>query len=246
VRVQNFPKAVLYTNSMRRIKRTRLHKSRILIVQCTRMHLKERMYPYLVTSLDNSILGAEATSADTSNRQKTTESVTLRFHKHVLDRLRKDAEDKQISLNTLLNQIAIQHLDWHAHAAKAGFITVRKGNITKMLEKIPEKDIIEIAELTARKESKEFVMMLRNEYSLISALDVIETWIEITGYSYRHEVRGSEHFFIVQHDMGKKWSLFLKEMYRFIFEDFGLTRVDFDSSENTLSFKVDIGAIFMR
>jgi hypothetical protein len=204
------------------------------------------MYPDLVTPLDNSSLWAQGTSAGTSNRQKTTESVTLRFRKYVLDRLRKDAADKQISLNTLLNQIAIQHLDWHSNAAKAGFITVRKGNIIKMLEKIPEKDIIEIAELTARKESKGFVMMLRNEYSLISALDVIETWIEITGYSYRHEVRGSEHFFILQHDMSMKWSLFLKEIYRFIFEDFGLARVDFDSSENTLSFKVNIGEILLH
>jgi hypothetical protein len=144
-------------------------------------------------------------------------------------------------LNTLLNQIAIQHLDWHAHAAEAGFITVRKNNIMMMLEKISEREreIIEIAERTAR-ESKEFVMMLRNEYSLISALDVIETWIEIAGYSYRHEVRGSEHFFIVQHDMGIKWSLFIREIYRFVFEDFGLARVDFDSSENALSFKVNI------
>jgi hypothetical protein len=204
------------------------------------------MYPYLDTLMDNSSLEAGTTSSTSSNHQKTTESVTLRFHKHVLDRLRKDALDKRISLNTLLNQIAIQHLDWHAHAAKAGFITVRKGNIMKMLEKISEREIIEIAEHSARKESKEFVMMLRNEYSLISALDVIETWIEITGYSYRHEVRGSEHFFIVQHDMGIKWSFFIREIYRFIFEDFGLARVDFDSSENALSFKVDIGAIFMR
>jgi len=204
------------------------------------------MYPNLVTLMDNSSLEAGTTSAISSNHQKTTESVTLRFHKRVLERLRKDAQDKQISLNTLLNQIAIQHLDWHAHAAKAGFITVRKGSIMKMLEKIPEKDIIEIAELSARKESKEFVMMLRNEYSLSSALDVIETWIEITGYSYRHEVRGSKHFFILQHDMGMKWSLFLREIYRFIFEDFSLGRVNFDLSENALSFKVDIGAILMR
>jgi hypothetical protein len=198
------------------------------------------MYPNSDTLMDNSSLEAGTTSATSSNHQKTTESVTLRFHKYILDRLRKDAQDKQVSLNTLLNQIAIQHLDWHAHAAKAGFITVRKGSIMKMLEKISEREIIEIAESTARKESKEFVMMLRNEYNLISALDVIETWIEITGYSYRHEVRGSEHFFIVQHDMGIKWSLFIREIYRFVFEDFGLARVDFDSSENALSFKINM------
>lgn len=172
--------------------------------------------------------------------QKLTESVTLRFDKEILGMLRNEAKEKQISLNTLLNQLAIQHLDWHAHAAKAGFITVRKGKIMKMLEKISEKDIIEIAEYIAKKESKDFVLMLRNEYNIHSSLDVIESWIKIAGYSYRHEVKGEEHSYTIQHDMGRKWSLYLKEQYRFIFEDFGLPRVDFDPSENTLSFRVNL------
>ena len=177
---------------------------------------------------------------------KTTESVTLRLDKDILDKLKKEAKEKQISLNVLMGQIALQHLDWHSHSVKAGFITVRRGKIMKILEKITEKDIVEIAEYVAKKESKGFVMMLRNEYNITSALEVIETWIKISGYSYRHEIRGSEHSYIIQHEMGKKWSLYLRELYRFIFEDFGLPRVDFDASDDMLSFKVDIGAIFLR
>ena len=182
----------------------------------------------------------------TSSKSRVTESVTLRFDKDLVDRLRKEAKEKQISLNSLMGQIAFQHLDWHAHSIKAGFITVRRGKIMKMLEKISEKDIVEIAEYIAKRESKDFIMMLRNEYNITSALEVIETWIKIAGYSYRHEVRGSEHSFIIQHNMGKKWSLYLKEQYRFIFEDFGLPRIDFDVSETMLSFKVNMDTILLR
>jgi hypothetical protein len=189
---------------------------------------------------------AQAATSTGPAYQKTTESVTLRFDRNILDSLRSEAKDKQVSLNALVNQIARQHLDWHAHATKAGFITVRKSKITKILEKISEKDVVEIAEYIAKKESKSFVMMLRNEYSIYSALEVIETWIKIAGYSYRHEARGSEHSYVIQHDMGRKWSLYLREQYRFIFEDFGLPRVEFDASESTLSFKVDLGVNFLR
>jgi hypothetical protein len=66
-------------------------------------------------------------------------------------------------------------------------------------------------------------------------------WLKIAGYSYRHEVRGTEHSYFIQHGMGIKWSLYLSELFRFIGEDFGLTRVDFDVAENTLSFRIDIG-----
>jgi hypothetical protein len=192
----------------------------------------------------------EASSAEDSSRpashQRITENVTLRFDKHILDRLRKEAKYKQISLNILMNQIATQHLDWHAYSTKAGFTTVRKDTIVKMLEKISENDIVEIAEYVAKKGSKEFIMMLKNEYTITSTLEVIETWIKIAGYSYRHEVTGSEHSYIIQHDMGLKWSLYLREGCQVIFKDFGLPRVDFDVSENMLSFRVDIGTALLR
>jgi hypothetical protein len=182
----------------------------------------------------------------TSNPPKSSESVTLRLDKDILDKLRKEAKEKQVSLNVLAGQITLQHLDWHAYASKAGFIAITRGTVRKMLEKITEKDIVEIAEYVAKKESKEFIIMLKNDYSVTSALQVLDTWLKIVGYSYRHEVRGSEHSYIIQHEMGKKWSLYLRDLFRLISEDFGLPRVDFDVNENMLSFKVDIGAIFLR
>ncbi|MDQ3967435.1 MAG: hypothetical protein M3275_03460 [Thermoproteota archaeon] len=206
------------------------------------MHLRKREEPAVVAELSYS---SREVTGRTTNYQKVTESVTLRFDKNSLKKLRNEADEKQISLNTLMNQIVTQHLEWHANAAKAGFTTMRKGTVVKMLEKISEQDIISIAELVAKKESKGFIMMLRNEYSLTSALEVLETWIKIAGYSYRHNVRGdSEHSYIIYHDMSRKWSLYLKELFRFIFEDFGLARVDFDIGEDTLAFKVDLAIPF--
>lgn len=85
--------------------------------------------------------------------------------------------------------------------------------------------------------------MLRNEYNIDSALDVVETWIKISGYPYTHKTDGSKHTYIIQHEMGKKWSIYLSELYRFLFEAFELKHVDFDVSNNMLSFVVDVEII---
>ena len=82
-------------------------------------------------------------------------------------------------------------------------------------------------------------MLLRNEYNIESALDVIETWIKISGYPYRHEVNYTQHSYVIQHDMGKNWSLYLAELFRNLFEEFGLKRVEFDLTHNSLDFIVD-------
>jgi hypothetical protein len=70
------------------------------------------------------------------------------------------------------------------------------------------KEITSIAEYIAKKETKDFVLLLRNEYNIESALDVIETWIKISGHPYRHEVNYTSHSYVIQHDMGRNWSLY--------------------------------------
>lgn len=175
-----------------------------------------------------------------SKKQKRdTESITFRLQSPVLQKLRQEAEQKDISINILVAQILKQHGDWHSNASKAGFIAARRTLLIKLMDKISEKDIASISEELARKETKDFVLLLRNEYSLESALKAIESWIRISGFAFRHENADTIHSYILQHDMGKKMSLYLAELFRSLFDDFSLKKIQFDLSENIISFVVD-------
>ena len=163
----------------------------------------------------------------------------MRLDGIILDKLRREAEQKDISVNTLVSHLIRRHIDWHSNAAKAGFVNVRRGLLIDLINRLPEKEISLIAKYTAKKETKDFVLLLRSEYNIESALDVIETWIKISGHPYRHEVSYNRHSYVIQHDMGMNWSLYMAEQYRFLFEEFGLRRVEFDVNDNTLDFVVD-------
>ena len=62
-----------------------------------------------------------------------SESVTFRIDSMALKKLRREAEQKDISTNILVNQIIKDHLNWHSNAAKAGFIAVRRPFVTKVI-----------------------------------------------------------------------------------------------------------------
>jgi hypothetical protein len=173
-------------------------------------------------------------------QQHQSESITFRLDSSILNKLHHEAEQKDISVNTLVNHIIRRHIDWHSNAAKAGFVTVRRGLLSNLINRLPNDEISSIAEYIAKNDTKDFVLLLRNEYNIESALDVIETWIKISGYPYRHEANYTRHSYVIQHDMGKNWSIYLAELYRFLFEEFGLRTVDFDLNQNTLDFIVDI------
>ena len=168
-----------------------------------------------------------------------SESITLRLDSIILNKLQREAERKDTSVNALVSHVVRRHIDWHSNAAKAGFVTVRRGLLIDLINRLPDKEISSIAEYIAKKETKDFVLLLRNEYNIESALDVIETWIKISGHPYRHEVNYTRHSYLIQHDMGRNWSLYMAEQYRFLFEEFELKRVEFDINDNTLDFVVD-------
>jgi hypothetical protein len=171
---------------------------------------------------------------------KANESITIRVDSSILRRLKMEAHQKQITVNTLITQVLTQHTNWHSHAGKAGFLTVRRSLVLKFLEKVSEQDIMSVAEYITKTETKDFVLLLRNEYNITSALDVLETWVSICGYSYRHEIKNnSMHSYVIHHDMGRKWSLYLAELYRSLFKEFGLEQVDFDIGDSVLSFVVE-------
>jgi hypothetical protein len=179
-----------------------------------------------------------------STTRGKSESVTFRIDSKVLKNLRHEAEQKDISTNTLVNQIIKDHLNWHSNAAKAGFISIRRPFVSKVIKHLPEQEIISLAEYVAKTINKDSILLMKNEYTIKSALDFLESWIKISDYPYRHEETNNvqnKHSYVIQHDMGMKVSLYLATLCQFLFDELGQNkrRIEFDKTENTLAFTID-------
>jgi hypothetical protein len=123
-------------------------------------------------------------------------------------------------------------------ASKVGFISVRRLLITKLMEKYTEEDILSISRQLGEISSKDVLMLLRGEYNVKSALEVFEIWLKVSGFPYRHEVKDhTTHIYIIQHDMGKKWSLYLSQFLQY--GNLEGRKIDFKPDENILLFKFD-------
>lgn len=174
--------------------------------------------------------------------KRYNESITFRLDLSSVNALRAEALQKDISINTLVNQIIRQHTTWYSNASKAGFIVTRRTFLTRILDLISDEKVSSISKEVAAKETKDFVLLLRNKYSIESALDVAESWIRVSGYAFRHENTEALHSYVIQHEMGKKMSMYLVEFYRNLFDDFGIRNIQFDMTEKSVMFVVDISS----
>ena len=148
-----------------------------------------------------------------------------------------------------MTQIAKKHTEWYVNASEIGFISVRKTLIMKLLDEIrDDQKIKEIAREVARG-SSDSSLSLREKYniSIESALDFIESWIKEAGYPYVHDISGVDyniHHFVIYQDMGLKWSLYLSEILRNLFEElFNLSEVHFDVTYNIVRFTLDTNRV---
>ena len=178
----------------------------------------------------------------TKRRKSATEGVTFRLPSDNLEQLCKEAETRQISVNTLVNQIVNEHLDWHLYAAQAKLYYVPKPFISRVLEKFTEQQLSDLAEASAKKDFVDIGLLLRGEFTMSSFLSILENWSRISDIPYRAEEIENTQKIIIEHNMGSKYSYLFKEIYRLLLENSFKTKADFDTTDNTIVLTFDQGA----
>lgn len=179
----------------------------------------------------------------TKGRQEktSTEGVTFRVPSVLLDKLRNESENKQVSLNTLVNQIFKEHTQFHSFATQARLFYITKSFAARLVNALSEEELIKIAEETAKKDFVDMVLLIKGEFTLPAFIDVLEIWLTIGGpMSFKHTVEAGIHTFIIRHDSGGKYSFLVQNILKTILEDLFDTKTKFVSTENNVVLKIEM------
>ena len=79
---------------------------------------------------------------EAKQHQHQSERITSGLDSIILKNLHREAVQKDISVNTLVNHIIRRHIDWHSNTPKAGFIAVRRLFITNFMSYLSEQEIV--------------------------------------------------------------------------------------------------------
>lgn len=168
------------------------------------------------------------------------ENITFRLDKEVLERISLEAEQKGVSMNSVAQNVFSDYFGWSAYAPKAGMIPLHKTVLSMMVERLPEKDIIEIADLFGKVKVKNMILVLRNEYNAGAFLDVFESWLKSSSVSFTKHINHETEVYTVTHELGIKWSMYLSHMLQVIFDDMGLKGVIFEKTDDIVMFKIPL------
>ncbi len=146
-----------------------------------------------------------------SDLTKKTSTITFRIDEKYEKGLRKEAEDKRISLNTLANQIFGDHVEFDQYMNKFGMVEMSRGSFKELLNSLDEKNIINFAKSIGSKEPKDFILFRWKEITVQSITDFIKMYFEHCGYGMCDmQIEDSISTVSVHHEFGIKGSIFLK------------------------------------
>lgn len=150
--------------------------------------------------------------------KKTT---SFRIEPITLYGLDKVSAEEKISLNTLVNQVLSDYINWERAAVKSGWILVRPEMMKSLVNKLDEKEIQRFAIHLAKQVTKDTLLAMRGKYDLQSWLTVTRYRSIKSGFQHQELKKKGEVSIIITHGMGLKWSLFHKWYYRQMIRDLG-------------------------
>lgn len=156
-----------------------------------------------------------------SHKGKKTSTVSFRINKEYEQVLRGEAEEKKVSLNTLVNQIFGEYVDWNKYVKRFGTIILSKDAFKLLLDNLDNDKINTLAIDIATKAPKEFILFKWKEIDHSNVVSFIKMYFDHCGYGqYDYQATENEiNKFSIRHELGKKGSVFLNAFLKTVVKD---------------------------
>jgi len=190
--------------------------------------------------LDPSVVKRKQHSAT----KEKTKTITYRLPVNMIKELETQARQQNTSQNVLIKQIIQKYLQWDRFSEGIAMIPIPKNILQTMGHDMTTTDIDLIVE-SVKPIIKDSVMFMKGKYDLKRCIETLEDYMKSTGIQSDHRVEGSLHHFIVQHKLGKNWSLFTEQLLKEIFHEFlPEQNVKCQTTESTVITTVSLGSDF--
>lgn len=177
-------------------------------------------------------------------KKEATRSITYRLPAKVVEELETEAMQKNISHNVLVRQILEKYLAWDRFADKIGIIPIPKKILESLGVDLEGSEINEIVDVI-KPIIKESVLFMKGKYDLKRAIETLEDYMRASGMKSDHRVEGAIHHFIIQHELGMKWSLFTEQLLKEIFYEFlPQKNMKCQTTEKTVIASIELGSDF--
>ncbi|WP_299291158.1 hypothetical protein [Nitrosopumilus sp.] len=170
-------------------------------------------------------------------KKKQSQTITFRLDPELIEEIKKDAELEKINVNSLVTKILANHILWERYERKLGLLPMTKPFVQYSINKMSDEEIIQLAEEVEKDTFSDILNFMKGEYSIEEFIEIIRSWLYVAWM--QHDVNSDKSWYIlkINHDLGEKWSLYVKTLITELFHDIVQKSLDVQSTKNRITFK---------
>jgi len=136
---------------------------------------------------------------------------TIRITPELDEVLQKDARAKRVSVNALISGIITKYAEWDRYTERFGYLSITKDLFRSVLETTDEAKLTQAAQQLGARLPKEVILFWFKELNV----DTFLAYMTLT-CKYGHvaenevEIHGRNYAVTLHHELGEKWSNFLR------------------------------------
>lgn len=167
-----------------------------------------------------------------------TVNFSSRINKDIFSILENESMSKNISINSLINNILGRYTELDIHANELGLISLTKRAITSIFQDMKDKEIRRIASEVGGVVHKELVFLKFNELTFENLIHVLI--INATRYgSVKHDFENSKHMICIHHGVCEEFSIFLSLIHEMMAHHLSVKITIKNSDQNTLCIEIE-------
>jgi hypothetical protein len=175
-----------------------------------------------------------------SSHSRRTITMTFRIEEGTMDLLRVESENREVSLNTLVNQILRRYVEWDMYEAKVGMLPIAKPVVSALFGEISKDQVEELAKKVGKNAVHDIALFMKSRMDLPSFLSWFEMRMKSSSIEFsRNRLANGTNTYVMRHDLGYNWSLYHKTLLELIFNEVLQKRIDVKITPTTIILSFD-------
>lgn len=139
---------------------------------------------------------------------------TIRISQQLDRLLEKDATNKRVSINSLISSIITKYAEWDRYAESLRFVSIPPDGLRLIVGSLEDEKVKEIGQQIGSRHPQEFLMLWFKRISIDSFFDGLTLFCRYSGMAkYEMDITdGREYVVSMNHDLGRKWSIFMQNI----------------------------------
>lgn len=167
-----------------------------------------------------------------------TSVISFRINKKAKEALESECEIKNVSVNQTLNKMVDNHLKWEKFADELGLIFVTKAIFREILSKMTDRELKILATTICRSAFKNATLYMRGAFNYENLIEVVDMWLSHSHISFRRISNTTHEKYILQHDLGEKYSLYLYTSVTTLLAELNYLTQNSHLEDQTLTFEI--------